>query len=110
MSGFGYDGPKPQRQHELSIAGGNVNLSGARNVSFFRTLILPLHLKVLREILPTIGVANKTHRHFLPRDRRCERQRYPVAFGQQHRGPLIIPDPAWIAIAAIAEVGREQSI
>ena len=40
------DGAEAQGQHELSVAGREVNLTGARDVAVFRALVFPLHLKM----------------------------------------------------------------
>jgi hypothetical protein len=35
-------------KHELTVAGGEIDLAGEGNISVFRAGVLPLHLKMLR--------------------------------------------------------------
>ena len=70
LSRLGPDRPEAQRQHELAVAGREIDLAREGNVAVFRARVFPLHLEMLRQILPAIGRADESHRHFLPRRRR----------------------------------------
>src|SRR5258708_12228492 len=76
---------KSQGQHELSIAGGQVDLSRAGKVAVFRALVLPLHLKVFGEILPSVRSPTQPTRHLLPRPAPAQTHTPLTPLPAQHR-------------------------
>src|SRR6266700_8440954 len=104
------DGPEAESKYELSLTGGQVDLPGERDIAVFRPRVFPFHLEMLREVLPAVGSADKSHRCFLPRRGRCERQSYSIVLGKEHGIALVIADPSGIPVAAVGQVRREQCI
>ena len=66
LSGFGPDAAETQRQGELSVTRRQVDLAGERDVSVFRAGVVPGHLEMLGEVLPSVGESGKAHRHLPP--------------------------------------------
>src|SRR5216684_7573540 len=97
LSSLRRNGSEAQGEHELTVAGGKVDLSGKRNVAVLRARVFPLHLEMLRKILPSIGAADESNRGFLPRSRRGKRQCGAVVLGKKHRKAFVIADPSGIA-------------
>ena len=61
-----HDGAEAEGEDELSIAGGKIDLAGEGDVAVFGARVLPLHLEVRRKILPAVGGADESDRHFFP--------------------------------------------
>ena len=101
---------KTQRQHELSLAGGEVNFSGAGQVAIFCALVFPLHLEVSRQVLPSVGGAHESDRHFFPGCGAAEGQSGSVVLREEQGQPFVIADPTRVVVTAVGQVGREQRI
>ena len=69
LSGFGPDAAEAERQGELAVAGRQVDLAGERDVSVFRAGVVPGHLVMLREVLPSVGESGEADRHLPPGSR-----------------------------------------
>ena len=110
LSGFGPDAAEPQRQGELSVTCRQVNFAGERDVSVFRVGVIPGHLEMLREVLPSVGESGKAHRHLPPGNRAGEGEGGRFAMRIQRRRAFVVPDPAGIFPAAIRQMGRQQSV
>src|SRR6202021_4079016 len=54
LPGLRPDPAETERQDEFPVTGGKIDLGCESYVSIFRALIFPLHLEVLREVLPTV--------------------------------------------------------
>ena len=110
LAGLGPDVAEAEGEDELAVAGGEIDLSGESNVAVFGAGVFPLHLEMLREILPAVGGADESDGHFLPRRRGRQRQRGIVVLGKKHGVAFVIADPAGIAVAEVRQVRREQSV
>src|ERR1700722_18683191 len=106
LAGLGPNFAKAERQNKFAAAGCEINLASQRNISVFRSLVLPGHLEMLRQIPPAIGYPDISDRAFEPRYGRCQRQRAELSLREQHWPTLVMTDPAVIAVSAVAEVRR----
>src|ERR1700722_14858199 len=79
------DSAESQGQHELSVAGREIDLPGTSDVAIFRALVFPLHLEMCREILPSVRSTNESDGHLFPRRRRGQCERRAVMFREKHR-------------------------
>ena len=110
MSRLGPDAAEAQRQRELAIAGHQVDLAGERHVSVFRASVVPGHLVMLGEILPSIGEAGEARCHLSPGNRAGKGQGDSVAVGEQGGRSFVVADPAGIFPAAVRQMRRQQRI
>ena len=110
LSGLGPTGAETQGEHELPVAGSEVDFSSKGNIAVFRARIFPLHLEMLGQILPAVGGAHESHRSFLPRSRRCKTERDAMVRGEEHRVTLVVADPSGISISAVREMRRKHGV
>src|SRR3954469_25951615 len=61
LSRFGPDAPEPDGQHKLAITSFQVDLRSQREIPVFGAAVVPGHLKMLREILPSVGIAHEAN-------------------------------------------------
>ena len=104
------DATESQGQYEFSIASREVDLTGAREISILRTVVLPLHLKVSGKVLPSVGGAHESDGHLFPRRRGAQGQRCAVVLGEKHGQAFVIANPASVVVAAVGQVRREQRV
>ncbi len=110
LTGFRPDSAKAECKDELAVAGGQVDFSGQRDVSVFRSVVLPRHLEILRQILPAIRDAGKTDGPSGQRRGARQRERTRVALGKEHRRSLVIAYPAGIAGSEVSQVRSQHGI
>lgn len=110
LAGFGDDGAEAEGEDEFAVASGQVDFPSARDIAIFGALIFPLHLEVLREVLPSVGGADESDGHFFPWDGTGQSEGGAVVVGEEHRDAFVVSDPAGVAVAAVGEVGREQGV
>ena len=110
LTGFRPDAAEPQRQGELAVARRQVDLAGERYISVFRAGIVPGHLVMLGQVLPSVGESGETYRHFPPGDRAGKGQGESFAVGKQGGRAFVVADPAGIFPAAIRQMGRQQRV
>ena len=60
LAGFTPDRAETEGQHELSVAGRKIDLSGAGDVAVFCALVFPLHLEMSGDILPSVGDSDES--------------------------------------------------
>ena len=110
LAGFRPDSAKAEGEDELAVAGGQVNLSGQRDVSVLRAVVLPHHLKMSRQVLPAIRYADKSHRAFWPRRGTGKGERAEIALGKKHWLPLVVTSPPGIAVSHVGQVRCQKRI
>jgi hypothetical protein len=110
LSGFSDDGAETDGENEFSVASGEVDFAGAGDVAIFGAWVFPLHLEVSREVLPSIGGADESDRHFFPGNGTGEGEGGAIMLGEEHVHALVIADPGCIFRTAVGEVRREQGI
>ena len=59
LTGLGPHHAEAESQNKLSLAGFEIDFSGESEVAVFRPGVFPLHLKMLRDVLPAIREANE---------------------------------------------------
>src|ERR1035438_7765681 len=98
LSGLGPNSAKAECEYEFAVASREVDLGSERDVAILRAVVLPGHLKILRQILPAVRRAGKSDRTFEPGRRTRQRQGVfepgrrtrqrqggEIALGKEHR-------------------------
>ncbi len=110
MPGLGPEAAEPQRQGELSVTCRQVDLAGERDIAVFRVSVVPGHLVMLGQVLPSVGESGETYRHFPPGHRAGKSQGGRFAVREQGRHAFIVADPTGIFAAAIRQMRRQQRV
>ena len=110
LAGLCPNSAEAQREDELAVAGGQVDLAGQRDVAVFGAIVFPRHLEMLGEILPAVGCAGKSDRTLEPRGGTRQGERAGIALRKEHRPALVVAHPAGIAISHIGQVRCEQRV
>ncbi len=110
LAGLRPDSAEAEGENEFAVAGGQVNFRSQGDVSVFRQVVLPGHLEMLRQVLPTVGYAGKSDGTLYPGYGAAEGKRERIARGEKHGPSLVIADPAGIAVSHIAQVRGQKGI
>ena len=91
------DPAEAQRQGEFPVACCQIDLAGERDVSVFRAGVVPGHLVMLGEVLPSVGESRQTRlTSFASGTEQIKARAVDVALGKQRGRAFVIPDPSGI--------------
>src|SRR5947209_12310656 len=108
LARFGPDGSEADGDHEFSVTCRQIDFSGEGNVSVLGARVLPFHLKMLRQVLPSVRCSHKTSRHLFPRRGRRHAHIYSSVLGKKRGKALVIANPSSVTVAAVGQMWREQ--
>ena len=110
LSGLRPDAAKAQCQRELAVAGRQIDLAGERYISVFRAGVVPGHLEMLGEVLPSVGKSGEADRHLPPRRRAGEGQERSITRCANSWAGLCSRRPSRCFPAAIRQMRRQQRV
>ena len=81
-----------------------------RDVSLLGAVVLPVHLLVLSQILPSIRHAHVSGRAFEPRSRAGQGQSTTVPPGEEHGDPAMLTEPGGIAEPPVSQMRSQDHV